>query len=135
MGEITAICIVGIITLGIYRLFELFVRKSERMVIIEKLGDIIKLSEAKVDLNLPFFQQTSGNWALRISLLLTGIGIGLLLAVFLYFALTIGDIDLMNSRDFQRNFEVVYFASVAVFGGIGLLVAYFIEQKNNRKGN
>ena len=31
--------VVGIITLGIYKLFELFVRKKERLIIIDKIGD------------------------------------------------------------------------------------------------
>ena len=135
MGSLVPICVIGIITLGIYRLFELFVRKSERMAIIEKLGEQVKLSEANVDLNLPLFQQTSGNWALRTSLLLIGVGLGLLISYGLQFAVARGDFSIIKSWEFQSIFGVVYFACVAVFGGIGLLVAYFIEQKNNRKGN
>ena len=134
MGDITGICIVGIITLGIYRLFELYVRRKERMAIIEKLGEQIKLSEANVDLNLPIFQ-SNGSWALKISLLLIGVGLGLLVAAFLQLPIANGDIDLIKSRDFQNGYAVIYFASVAMFGGLGLLTAYFIEMKNNRKGD
>ena len=39
MGYITGWIVVGIITLGIYKLFELFVGKKERLTMIEKLGD------------------------------------------------------------------------------------------------
>ena len=134
MGDLVAICIMAIITVGIYRVFELYVRRKERMAIIEKLGEQIKLSEANVDLNLPLFQPTKSNWALKISLLLIGIGIGLMVAYCIEFA-TVGAnnwIDYAPNRYFRNKMEVVYLASVAVFGGIGLLSAYFIEQKHKK---
>ena len=37
--------IMGIITLGIYKLFELFACRRERMAIIEKLGDKISAAD------------------------------------------------------------------------------------------
>ena len=40
MGYITGWIVVGIITLGIYKLFELFVGKKERLTMIEKLGEV-----------------------------------------------------------------------------------------------
>ena len=118
MGELAAIGIVGIISIVIYRVFELFVRKNERMKIIEKLGEQIKLSEANVDLNLPLFQKSGSNWALRISLLLIGIGTGLVAAYWIDFV-TAG----------ANRIQIVYFACLAIFGGAGLLTAYFIERK------
>ena len=39
--------IMGIITLGIYKLFELFACRRERMAIIEKLGDKISAADLK----------------------------------------------------------------------------------------
>ena len=39
--------IMGIITLGIYKLFELFACRRERMAIIEKLGDKISAADWK----------------------------------------------------------------------------------------
>lgn len=39
MDFITAPLIVGIITLGIYKLFELFACRRERITLIEKLGE------------------------------------------------------------------------------------------------
>ena len=42
MGYITGWIVVGIITLGIYKLFELFVGKKERLTMIEKLGDKVR---------------------------------------------------------------------------------------------
>jgi len=133
MNYLVPIFVVGICVLGIYRLFELFVRKNERMAIIERLGEQIKLSDANVDLNLPIFQQANGNWALKISLLLIGIGIGLLVGFVFELAATNGDLAAYsNNGNFQSKITVVYFASVAIFGGIGLLGAYFIEQKKKK---
>jgi len=131
---VVPIFIVGFIVLGIYRLVELFVRRNERMAIIEKLGGQINFSEAKVDLNLPLFQQSKSNWALKFSLLLIGIGIGLLVGYGFEFAATGGELAAYSTNlNFQRKIGVVYFAGVAIFGGIGLLSAYFIEQKHKTK--
>jgi len=130
MGDLTGIFIVGFIVLGVYRLFELFVRRKERMAIIDKLlGENIKFPETNVDLNLPLFQKPKSNWALKLSLLLIGIGMGLIVAYYIEL-LTVGvEWDGNPGWYFRNKMEVVYLASVAVFGGIGLLIAYFIEQK------
>jgi hypothetical protein len=134
MNNLVPIFVVGFIVLGIYRLVELFARRKERMVILEKLGEQINFSEANVDLNLPLFQQSKSNWALKFSLLLIGIGIGLLVGYGFEFAATGGEVaNYSGNWDFQRKIGVVYSASVAIFGGIGLLSAYFIEQKHKTK--
>ena len=49
MNFITAPLIVGIITLGIYKLFELFACRRERITLIEKLGE--KMSQTDLELN------------------------------------------------------------------------------------
>ena len=76
------IFIVGIITLGIYRLFELFVRRKERMSIIEKLQNNVDPSVFANKFSLPLLGQPGvkfpSSWPLRASLLLVGIGLGLL---------------------------------------------------------
>mgnify|MGYP000502172067 FL=1 len=50
MDFITAPLIVGIITLGIYKLFELFACRRERITLIEKLGE--KMSQTDLELSL-----------------------------------------------------------------------------------
>ena len=134
MDNLVPIFVIGFIVLGIYRLFELFARRKERMAIIEKLGEKINFSEANVDLNLPLFQQSKSNWALKFSLLLIGIGIGLLVGYGFEFAATGGELaNYCTNWHFQSKIGVVYSACVAIFGGIGLLSAYFIEQKKTKK--
>lgn len=140
---IVPIFIVGIITLGIYRLFELFVRRKERMAIIDKLQANVDPSVFANKLNLPLLGQTrmkmSSSWPLRASLLLTGVGLGLLIAFFLEFALTNSMRPVFASYDYsvrdniKDSIAIIYLASVSLFGGLGLLAAYLIEQKKEKQ--
>lgn len=123
---LTASAVLGIITWGICRIFELVVCRKERMAIIEKMGD--KLLEGHVSgkhLSLPLFQNQSYS-ALKFGYLLAGIGLGLLVAFFIHY--------LFN--DFcahdGRISETIYGACTLLFGGIGLLIAFCIEQKINK---
>ena len=138
MGEITGICIVGFIILGIYKIFELFVRRKERMAIIEKLT---LLSEQK-DLNIPsisFGKQDYGSWPLRIALLFIGVGLGCLTAFIIQHTVfdAFSDInDAENWHTRNRIYEITFFLNfscVTIFGGLGLLIAYLIEAKQNKK--
>jgi len=131
MTDLVGAIIVGIVFLAIYRVFELFIRRNERMAIIEKLGGQMKLSDANVDLNLPLFQQSNGSWALKISLLLIGVGIGLLVGFFIDYL--VANASMSDNNNWR--IQLIYSASVAIFGGIGLLIAYFIERKQNQKAN
>ena len=69
--------ILAIITLGIYKLFELFVCKKERLTIIEKMGE--KFTPDMLEHKINF--SSIGNFsfsALKLGCLLTGMGLGLL---------------------------------------------------------
>lgn len=139
------ICIVGIVTLGIYRLFELFVRRKERMAILEKLQNNVDPSVFANKFNLPFLGQPkvslSSSWPLRASLLLVGVGLGLLVAFFLELALTnsmqpeFANYDYAVRDNIKNSVSVIYLASVSLFGGVGLLIAYLVEQKKEKQHN
>ena len=67
--------IMAIITLGIYKLFELFVCKKERLMLIEKMGD-------KYVPDVACMPKLYGNFsfsALKLGCLLVGMGLGLLI--------------------------------------------------------
>ena len=86
MDFITAPLIVGIITLGIYKLFELFACRRERITLIEKLGE--KMSQTDLELNgkicLPDFNRPQLSFgALKGGCLLLGVGLGLLVGFIL----------------------------------------------------
>ena len=136
MNYIAAICIVGIVTWGIYKLFELFARRKERMAIIEKLGEGFNGEDLRGAFDFPLFfkSQSSSFSTLKASLLLIGIGIGLISSLlFQYYGMGITD---QNSWEIARNISelkiILNFSGVAIFGGLGLLIAYLIEAKKGK---
>ena len=123
--------VVGIITLGIYKLFELFVRRKERLTIIEKMGN-----NFNADL-LPGHDISVSNTSkpystLKVACLLLGIGLGLLTG-FLILILGVNEALMDNSGAAREIKSVVYGASVLLFGGLGLLIAFILEQRFEEK--
>ncbi|GHT61050.1 hypothetical protein FACS189451_02290 [Bacteroidia bacterium] len=125
--ELTPILVVGFLVLGTYKIIELFVKRKERLAIIEKLTSLTNFESAE-PIRLPnilYEKQESGSWPLRISLLLIGIGLGCLCTFFtqMYYGWD-------TIRPFQR--DIMFTAYITLFGGIGLFIAFLIElhQKN-----
>ncbi len=116
--------VVGIICAGIYGLFELFVRKRERLAIIEKIGDKIDASAFEGKLGLPNYMGRFSFSALKVGCLMGGIGLGLLVGFFLN--LCFGHL-FWDRQD--RLMEVAFSSSVLLFGGLGLIIAFIIELK------
>ena len=119
--------VVGIITLGIYKLFELFVRKKERLIIIDKIGDKLTpdILSGQIDFstNIPKFSFS----ALKFGCLFMGLGIGMLVA----FAVHYNFADFVESSYLIRS--AVYGSCVLLFGGLGLLIAFIVELKVSKK--
>lgn len=124
------ILVVGTITLGIYKLFELFVCRRERMMLLERM----LASDLK---ELPRF---SYGWRIRFSFsalkwgcLLMGIGLGVLLG----YAICWGTIPGFPGDDLYYPSDsivaVIFGASVLLMGGLGLLVAFLVELKLGKK--
>lgn len=101
--------IVGLIGTFIMVVYLRKFQNIERMAIIEK----------GLDPGL-FKMERSTSGALRASLLLIGAGIGLLLGYWL-------------DRSFDME-EVAYFSMLFIFGGLGLGLAYVVEEKKNKEG-
>ncbi|PXV69199.1 hypothetical protein CLV62_101468 [Dysgonomonas alginatilytica] len=138
------IFVTGIVVLGIYRLFELFVRRQERMAIIEKLQNNVDLSAFANKFSLPILGGQSqmklpSSWSLRASLLLVGVGLGLLAAFFLELGLTnsqspeFAHYDDAVKDNIRSSVAIIYLASVSLFGGLGLLIAYLVEQRKEKQ--
>lgn len=132
MNFITVPLIVGIVCAGIYGLFELFVRKKERLTIIEKIGDKLDASAFEGKLGLPGYLPRFTFSALKVGCLLAGIGLGILVAFMITIVFAMGG---LYDDDWFRNdlSETVYGASVMLFGGIGLIVAFLLEMKLSNK--
>jgi len=99
------------ITLGLFVMI-VFLRKysnTEKMAMIEK----------GVDPKL-YHHKGTGIGPLRFALLAIGAGIGLLIGNFIY----------ENSR---MDDEIAYFSMVFIFGGLGLVASYVIEQKRKKE--
>lgn len=120
------VLVIGIITFGIYKLFELFVHKKERLNIIEKLGD--KLNSSNTNLNLSMLENSNKFNTLKIACLLLGVGLGLLIGYIICATsipgFTTGN---YNGSNVYEITSITYGASVLIFGGIGLLVSFLVE--------
>lgn len=111
--------IVGIVCAGIYRLFELFVRKKERLSIIEKIGDQLDPSASDIKIGLPRLSANFSFNSLKVGCLLVGIGLGILVGFFL-------SLSTEAANDYEMR-SAVYGASVLLFGGLGLITAFIFE--------
>jgi hypothetical protein len=126
--------VVGICVAGTYGLFELFVRRKERLTIIEKIGEKLDASAFEGKYRLPGSFPRLSFSALKGGCLLTGIGLGLLLGFVIN--LNAVDMNVHYSRDNWYHRQVastVYGASVLIFGGVSLIVAFIIETKMSKK--
>jgi hypothetical protein len=137
--SITAIFIVGFVVLGIYKLFELYAKRDERKSLIEKLPIFMENKDSTTPIILPdilYKKNEFGSWALRIALLLIGIGLGAAVAFFVQWQF-FGDTYNVHDWEIKSHVEdmqaIIYFSFIAFFGGIGLLIAYLIEQKQAKK--
>ncbi|MGF7140108.1 DUF6249 domain-containing protein [Roseimarinus sediminis] len=134
MDFITIPLVVGMITLGIYKLFELFVRKKERLMIIEKAGEKQDLNLLQNQLSRPvkvFNRFSSGS--LKAGCLLLGVGVGLMVGFLITNFVPLDNMNKGTDWQMRETIGVVYGAAVLLFGGISLLLAFAIEMKYSRK--
>ena len=103
---INAVLILGTIFGFIYAIVHLNVKRKERMAMLAKGADPSMFHE-KVRVKVT---------SLRYGLLLVGVGIGILLGNFL-----------VDNADFVP--EVAYFSMTFIFGGIALIISYFMGKR------
>jgi len=128
MDWITPPLVCAIIFGCIYKVIELFVRKRERLTLINKLTEISNVDFKGITL------YSSGNkfTALRVGWLMLGVGMGFLAGFLINMMATYGkyayDFDSVW-RYHQVVSGIVYVACICIFGGIGLLLSYKAERK------
>jgi hypothetical protein len=133
MDFISIPLVVGMVTLGIYKLFELFVCRKERLAMIEKIGSTFDASMIQNKFSFPE-KKLPVFGTLKIACLLLGVGLGLLAGFALTQSLGLNELAGVNDNWHMRDtVGVVYGASVLLFGGLGLLVAFLLEMKYSKK--
>ena len=134
MDFISVPVIVGIVFMGIYKLFELFVCRSERLRIIDKLSDKFSSTDVIGKLVLPSYQQSKFSFgALKAGCLMIGVGLGLLVAFVICINTFPNYLEDSGSYGNTRISSIVYGSCVLLFGGLGLLIAFSIELKTSKK--
>ena len=99
-----------------------YVRNRENMALIERGIN----PRAK-----PVRPQQEGPYYLKYALLLIGVGVGMLLGRIIDTTMLPHHLlanGLPDAAVEHRN-KLIYFALIAIFGGIGLVIAYFMERK------
>lgn len=137
MDFISVPLIVGICIAGVYGLFELIIRRKERLAIIEKIGDKLDASAFEGKLGLPSYGSLNriSFSSLKAGCLLTGVGLGLLIGFLITTKVSMAPRMADNWVGWFRDelAGTVYGASVLLFGGIGLIIAFVIEMNMSKK--
>ena len=122
----------GIFVLGFYKLFELFVCKKERLLIIEKMGEKFTPDMLEHKINFSSIGKFSST-ALKFGCLFMGLGLGLLIG-YLICSTTLEGYAEMESfnRNMRETVSIIYGACILLFGGLGLLIAFLVELKINK---
>ena len=122
----------GIFVLGFYKLFELFVCKKERLLIIEKMGEKFTPDMLEHKFSFSSIGKFSSS-ALKFGCLFMGLGLGLLIGYLICTATLNGYAEMESfNRNMRETSSVVYGACILLFGGLGLLTAFLIELKINK---
>ena len=124
----------GIFVLGFYKLFELFVCKKERLLIIEKMGEKFTPDMLEHKINFSSIGKFSSS-ALKLGCLLMGLGLGLLIGYLICSTTLEGYAEMGDVRlnyNMRETISIIYGACILLFGGLGLLVAFLIELKINK---
>ena len=108
MLDLTPVLVLTIIFGAIVAMVYLGIRKKERMSMLEK----------GVDASVFFTPKKRNSYALKYGLLLIGVALGIL----------IGNI-LATTSAFMYEKEAAYFSMIFLFGGLALVIYYFMAKK------
>lgn len=109
-----------------YLIIELFARRGERKMLISKLSELSPEDAKKIEtpyLGVRFgkaLECTKHNSAFRWGMVFLGIGLGLFIGFYLNYY--------YDQHDYETE-SVIYMACVCLFGGLALVLSYFIERK------
>lgn len=130
MEELMIVANVAIVFGVFYKLFELYARRKERIMLIEKLPP--EMLGGQSDGGLKFNPSSSLFTALRLGCLFLGVGLGLI-AGYCIVCNTLPGYFSGEGYNVCDTVSVIYGASVLIGGGIGLIAAFLIELKIGKK--
>lgn len=131
MDWLVAPLVLLIILGSFYLIIELFVHRTERKMLIEKIESLKDVDVSKIFSQLSSSQSSVPSFSpLRWGLLFIGIGLGMLVGFGINYAMFYSNGDFANG--YFENQEFIVGASVCFFGGLGLLIAYIIESKKRK---
>lgn len=108
-GPLGASIVLTVIFGFIFAIIYIGIRRKERMALLEK----------GVDASF-FISKKNSSTTLKFGMLFVGVAVGILLGNILDVAT-------------QLQEEVSYFSMIFLFGGLGLIINYFIEKKENKE--
>ena len=129
---VPAVC--GMFIFGFLKLFELFVCKKERLLIIEKMGEKFTPDMLEHKINFSSIGKFSSS-ALKLGCLLMGLGLGLLIGYLICSTTLEGYAEMGDVRlnyNMRETISIIYGACILLFGGLGLLIAFLVELKINK---
>ena len=134
--DLTPVFVVGFIVLGIYKVIELFVRRRERLMLMEKL-DGEALGEFIRNGGLPQSSFPQRNTGIRFGVLhfaaaVLGLGIGMVCGFSVLFTVFSPNV-LDHLPWYLRN--MCEAGSVLLFVGLALVISFIVEYKLTSKKN
>ena len=129
---VPAVC--GMFIFGFLKLFELFVCKKERLLIIEKMGEKFTPDMLEHKISFSSIGKFSSS-ALKFGCLFMGLGLGLLIGYLICSTTLEGYTNMGDVRlnyNMRETISIIYGACILLFGGLGLLIAFLVELKINK---
>ncbi len=132
--DLDSVLVPAVVFYFIFKIFELYVRRGERLRLIEKL-DSLSSVEGKVDLRMLTPTPSLGigrNVGIKIASLLIGMGLGALLGMvmtFFFVRAMEGHVD----WSFYQTYEMFSGMGMLIFGGLGLLIPSIILRDEKKE--
>jgi hypothetical protein len=96
--------------------FYLQARNKERMALIEKNADVSEIYKSReIRFRFPW---------LKLGMIITGAGFGMFMGIFME--------SIPGLENISHSDGTYMFALIFLFGGIGIIISYFIEKPKNR---
>ncbi|KGN89507.1 DUF6249 domain-containing protein [Porphyromonas gulae] len=131
--NLESILVPAVVFYFIFKIFELYVRRGERLRLIEKLDSLPSDTE-KEELNRltsSFHSADKHSLAIKAASMFVGMGIGMLTAFFLTFVFQRA-IENLDGWNFGYTFETLSATCLLIFGGLGLLIPSIIMRKGEK---